>query len=157
MTGDGVTVRRGRPDDLPRILTLEQLCFEDPWPIGALIPELIADDRRRPLALEVAGVVEGYLMAWIVADEYHIVNLGVAPGGRRRGFGTLLLEAGLAEAVGSGCTSATLEVRVSNAPARSFYWRHGFRERGRRPHYYADNGEDALILTLDLEAEGHLS
>ncbi len=43
----------------------------------------------------------------------------------------------------------TLEVRLSNAPARALYQRFGFRPVGIRPRYYSDNGEDALIMTTE--------
>jgi ribosomal-protein-alanine N-acetyltransferase len=44
---------------------------------------------------------------------------------------------------------ATLEVRLSNEPARLLYQRFGFRPVGLRPRYYSDNGEDALIMTTE--------
>ena len=43
----------------------------------------------------------------------------------------------------------TLEVRPSNAIATNLYRKYGFRERGVRKGYYADNREDALIMTTD--------
>jgi len=48
-----------------------------------------------------------------------------------------------------GARVATLEVRLSNEAARLLYQRFGFRPVGVRPHYYSDNGEDALIMTTD--------
>ncbi|HSM38624.1 MAG TPA: hypothetical protein VK838_04760, partial [Candidatus Limnocylindrales bacterium] len=49
----------------------------------------------------------------------------------------------------------TLEVRVSNVAAQALYRRFGFEAGGRRPRYYTDDGEDALVMTtpdLDLPA-----
>ena len=43
----------------------------------------------------------------------------------------------------------TLEVRAGNAPAIGLYEKLGFREVGRRKNYYREEGEDALLLTLD--------
>src|SRR5213078_3750776 len=43
----------------------------------------------------------------------------------------------------------TLEVRLSNQAAKALYARFGFRPVGIRPRYYSDNGEDALILTVE--------
>lgn len=145
-----VTVRSAAPSDLPEILRLEQVCFGDPWPTLLLAEELVRDRRRRPLVAVTAGEIAGFLMAWVVADEYHVINVAVDPARRRRGLAGRLLEAGLAEAARDGCVLATLEVRQSNAGAIAFYEGHGFVLVGRRPRYYADNGEDALILSRNL-------
>jgi len=142
-----VVIRQGGVDDIAAVAVIEKLSFEDPWPLPALHSELKSDRRRRPLVVEAEGEIQGYLMAWIVADEYHIVNIAVRPEGRRGGLGSLLLEEGLDEAREAGCVLATLEVRRSNASAIEFYRGWGFEEVGCRKAYYADNGEDALILT----------
>ena len=134
-TGAPLVIREGRGDDLPRIAVVEQLSFEDPWPMLALRSELDADEQRRPLVAERGERLLGYLMAWVVADEYHIVNIAVHPGYRRGGIGDLLLDAGLEEARSSGCTMATLEVRRSNTSAIAFDDRRGFLEVGCRRGY----------------------
>ncbi len=145
---DTLVIRSGEPTDFGFVLRLEQLCFDDPWPVSAIVPELERGPMVRPLVIENDGQGVGFLMAWVVADEYHIVNVGVDPDLRRQGLATQLLAAGLTEAVEANCRIATLEVRVSNTSARAFYDRLGFHEAGRRPRYYADNAEDALILSL---------
>lgn len=144
-----IAVRAGGPGDLWSVSAIEQDCFGDPWPIPALLAELKPDDRRRPLVAEAGGDIVAYLMAWVVADEYHIVNLAVARDRRRDGLGTYLLESGITEARAASCRLVTLEVRRSNEAARGFYERHGFREVAVRPRYYSDNGEDALILVRE--------
>jgi ribosomal-protein-alanine N-acetyltransferase len=56
-----------------------------------------------------------------------------------------------------GASVATLEVRLSNVPARRLYEKFGFRPVGIRPRYYSDNGEDALIMTTEaLDSESML-
>ena len=47
----------------------------------------------------------------------------------------------------------TLDVRSSNDPAIEMYRKVGFRKVGLRPHYYADNGEHALIMGLKLKVK----
>ena len=47
---------------------------------------------------------------------------------------------------------ALLEVRAGNAPAQALYERLGFREVGRRPGYYSQPADDALVLALELGA-----
>ena len=41
----------------------------------------------------------------------------------------------------------TLEVRAGNLAAQELYRRFDFDVAGRRPHYYTDDGEDALVMT----------
>lgn len=98
------------------------------------------------LVAEAGGQVVGVFSGWLVAGEFEIDNLAVAAGWRRRGVGGRLLAAGLAEAYGRGAARAVLEVRSGNLAARRLYGRHGFGEAGRRPGYYRDPDDDALIL-----------
>jgi ribosomal-protein-alanine N-acetyltransferase len=49
---------------------------------------------------------------------------------------------------------AWLEVRPSNTAARALYESFGFQEVGRRPLYYADTEEDAILLALEWKEEG---
>ena len=72
------------------------------------------------------------------------MNVAVDPDRRRRGIGTALIVA-LLERVGPEA-QVTLEVRRSNGGAQRLYERFGFRSAGVRPRYYADNGEDAVIM-----------
>jgi ribosomal-protein-alanine N-acetyltransferase len=60
-----------------------------------------------------------------------------------------LLTEALAEAKRLGARLAFLEVRASNDGAREMYRRFGFEETGRRPRYYRDNAEDAILMTLE--------
>ncbi|MEX0761174.1 MAG: ribosomal protein S18-alanine N-acetyltransferase [Dehalococcoidia bacterium] len=91
--------------------------------------------------------VSGLVGLWFVLDEAHIVIIGARPSERRRGVGELLLIGGLEAAMRRGARVMTLEVRNSNQAARSLYRKYGFREVGLRKRYYADNNEDAVIMT----------
>jgi ribosomal-protein-alanine N-acetyltransferase len=93
----------------------------------------------------------GFLLAWEVADEAHLIDLIVAPGARRQGFGRALLETLLAHAKTRDLRLVLLEVRRSNSAARRLYTSYGFEEVGERTAYYAD-GEDALLFCLTLRA-----
>jgi ribosomal-protein-alanine N-acetyltransferase len=84
------------------------------------------------------------------AGEMEIYNIAVRETRRQRGYGRRLLVHALREAALSGCTRALLEVRAGNSAALALYTRLGFRECGRRKRYYADTGEDALVLCRDL-------
>lgn len=147
-----VTVRPGRAEDLAAVARLEDLSFDDPWSLDALLGELRTDRLRLPLVAEQDGEVCGYLMAWKVIDQLHILNIATDPARRRQGIGSALLAAAATAAAELGMQEITLEVRAGNREAISFYKGHGFVRRGLRPGYYQDNGEDALIMTLELPA-----
>ena len=63
------------------------------------------------------------------------------------GVGELLLIAAIEQALEHKADHLTLEVRVSNHVAQNLYAKYGFTRRGLRKGYYADNREDALIMT----------
>ncbi|MEN8005980.1 MAG: ribosomal protein S18-alanine N-acetyltransferase [Candidatus Krumholzibacteriota bacterium] len=151
-TDPGISVRAPRREDLARVVALEKRCFADPWEAEALEQELATDHLRLPLVAEVAGKVAGYLMAWKIVDQLHILNLATDPDLRRRGVGAALLLAAARKAVELGMEEVTLEVRESNRQARAFYQAYGFVPTGVRPGYYADNGEDAIIMTTGVRA-----
>ncbi len=82
----------------------------------------------------------------MVFDELHINTLAVAPDSRRSGLAAFLLRHVMAEAAGEGAGKATLEVRASNSAALALYTQLGFHVSARRPTYYTQPEEDALIL-----------
>jgi ribosomal-protein-alanine N-acetyltransferase len=91
--------------------------------------------------------VAGIVGLWFVLDEAHVVIIGNRPGDRRKGIGELMLIAALEAAMAHRSRVMTLEVRGSNKAARALYHKYGFREVGVRKRYYADNNEDAVIMT----------
>ncbi len=144
-------VRSARPGDLAAVQRIERASFGDPWSRDALFSELLADAMRLPLVAELEGEVCGFLMAWRVVDQLHVLNIATVPAARRRGVGTALLREAARLARGEGLREVTLEVRAGNHGARLFYAGHGFAETGLRPRYYADNGEDAVIMTAGVD------
>ena len=132
-------------DHVAAIAQLEMLCFSDPWSENSISYEL-----TNPLSLWLVAVedncVLGYVGSQTVMGESDMMNLAVDPQHRRRGIGALLVNA-LVEALrlrGSNCLS--LEVRTSNENAKALYARAGFIQIGKRPNYYRNPKEDALIL-----------
>jgi len=95
-------------------------------------------------------VLCGAVLCWLVVDELQILQVVVAAPWRRRGLGRHLLIAMLRRARAAGAGFATLEVRVSNTPARALYAELGFLFDAIRPGYYGD-GEDAALMTLHLD------
>lgn len=88
----------------------------------------------------------GYGGVWLSVDEGHITTIATAPEHRGQGVGELLLNGLIDQALDLGADMLTLEVRVSNVVAQHLYLKYGFRAAGKRPRYYTDNGEDALIM-----------
>lgn len=89
----------------------------------------------------------GYLVAWHVADELHVMNVATRSDRRRRGIGRALVDAAVAYARARRVRHALLEVRRSNRPAISLYRSVGFFAMGVRTRYYADD-EDAVEMVL---------
>jgi ribosomal-protein-alanine N-acetyltransferase len=99
---------------------------------------------------EMEGVIAGFLVARQIARELEILNFAVRPDARRRGIGHALIQFAFAWGKQLDAKSAYLEVRASNLVALEFYKRHQFQETGRRPRYYSNPVEDALVLTAHI-------
>lgn len=140
------TIRQRRPEDADAIERITSRSPEAarwrPESYGKL-PGWVAESET--------GVL-GFLFARIVADEMEILNLAVEPTDRERGIGGGLLDAALAHGRQAGATRVFLEVRESNVAARRFYERRGFVVTGRRPRYYHQPEEDALVMVRALDS-----
>jgi ribosomal-protein-alanine N-acetyltransferase len=153
---------------------LERQVFSRPWPESAYWHELEVNphasyfvlaprqaSHTRPSAgrwwrrlLSFAGPAKrewaevlGYAGLWMNCAEAHISTIAVAPELRGRGLGELLLATLIDHALSLGACIVTLEVRVSNVVAGALYAKYGFTRVGRRKAYYADNREDAWIMS----------
>ena len=89
------------------------------------------------------------IVAWLFVDEVHIATLATHPDFRRQGIARQLLLHVLQLAVKEGAVSSFLEVRAGNVAAQDMYHKFGYKESGRRPRYYKDNNEDAILMTLE--------
>ncbi len=144
-----LTIRRAVPADLDDIMAIEKASFPTPWKREAMQDELRGRKGTIYTAGELGGELIGYAGMWCYASEAHIMNLALAPGHRRLGFGEALLLDLLRRAVAEKANLAYLEVRPSNLGAIALYRKLGFRAVGFRPNYYQDTGEDAMLMTLD--------
>jgi ribosomal-protein-alanine N-acetyltransferase len=172
-------VEKMRLEDIPRVVEIERQAFPSPWPARAYRYEVSQNhlahyfvarcqDEERPYAgsAEEAGIlgrlqpwshrghsdqhrIVGYCGFWVVAQEAHISTIAVDPQHRGLGIGQLLLLTAIEKAMDLDATLVSLEVRVSNFAAQNLYRKYGFEVVGRRPRYYSDNREDALIMTAD--------
>ena len=142
-----------RPADVPAVIAVERLSFAVGWPHTAFERELSGNTMARYIVLEAAAAggasLAGFVGIWLMVDEAHIVTVAVVPEQRGHGFGRLLVHGLVSLARQNAMDVATLECRVSNTEARALYGDYGFYEVGLRKRYYADNGEDAVIMTTE--------
>jgi len=156
--------------DIAQVVEIDQLSFPLPWSAAAYRYELAQNEAAHfVVALDAASEarppwlgwlarrptprqVVGYSGFWYIVDEAHISTIAVHPIWRGRGVGESLLVNMLARALDLGAVAMTLEVRVSNYTAQKLYRKFWFEHVGRRKHYYRDNDEDALLMTVQLGA-----
>lgn len=133
-----------------QVALLENACFSSPWSLNAITSEL-----DNPLALWLVAVqgdeLVGYIGSQTVMDETDVMNIAVDPRYRRKGIAEGLICSLIEYLKNRGVHSLTLEVRCSNQPAISLYEKLGFAVVGRRPHYYSNPREDALIYRKEWE------
>jgi ribosomal-protein-alanine N-acetyltransferase len=134
-------------DDVPAVNRIERASFPVPWPDYAFRQELQTNRLAHYLVVRSGEEIIAYGGLWLMVDEAHITTFAVLPEWRRQGVGGRLMVELMRLARDLQANVMTLEVRLSNKPARALYARFGFRPVGIRPRYYSDNGEDALIMT----------
>lgn len=152
--GAAFRFRRMRAEDLERVMQIERDGFSHPWSRELLERELshvwstilVAEDPHERSAVGILG----FVIFWIVHDEVHILNIATAVESRRRGVGRALMNEAADLGRRRGATLSTLEVRRTNTPAVDLYRSLGYRQVGIRPNYYADEGEDAIVMVLAL-------
>lgn len=143
-------IRSMLPEDVAGITEIDGLVNPSPWSESRFRAEL-ENPRAHIDLLAVNGEIAAYICCWQVADEMEIQNVATAPGFRRLGYASRLLEHVLERAARAMVSRVFLEVRIGNMAARSLYESFQFQECGIRENYYADN-EDALLMECDLSA-----
>ena len=132
-------------EHVPQVAQLERECFHDPWSERSIAAEL-----NNPLSLWLVALHEqqvvGYVGSQSVMGEADVMNIAVSSRYRRMGIAQELVERLVSALNDAQVHSLTLEVRASNEPAKALYSKLGFEQVGRRPNYYRNPKEDALIL-----------
>jgi ribosomal-protein-alanine N-acetyltransferase len=134
-----VVVRRAGASDLAGIAQVQAASTEAAqWDVRDYLPY--------HLIVAVCGDrIAGFAVARRLAEgEAELLNLAVHTGFRRRGIGRRLF----AELTSGHPGDLWLEVRESNIAARNFYKNLGLREAGRRPGYYHNSGEGAIVMNF---------
>ena len=132
-------------EHVPQVAQLEKECFRDPWS-----EKSIAGELNNPLSLWIVAVdgleVVGYVGSQSVMGEADMMNIAVSSQHRQKGIAQNLVQRLIEALFDNEVYSLTLEVRASNEPAKALYSKLGFHQVGRRPNYYRNPKEDALIL-----------
>lgn len=143
--------------DIPPVLCIEDRSFSKPWGRDAFLAELSVEGGIRYLVRGLKGSIVdpvlGYVCIRVVLDEANLLRVAVAPEWRRKGVASWILQRAFAEAAARGAVTAYLEVRPSNHAAISLYENLGFTPVGKRPRYYPESGEDALIMRKPIKEE----
>lgn len=166
-----VRVRQATRPDLLAVLRIERASFDQPWPFAAFERYLgepaflvatagSARTDEDAYRFDESGdesneSVLGYVVADLVANHGrglgHVKDVAVHPDHRGERVGAALLKRALGVLEANGARSVKLEVRESNHPAQSLYDDFGFEHLRTVPRYY-DDGEDALVMVVDLDA-----
>ena len=140
-------ISRMREEDLEQVADIERRTFPDPWSLQGFREELDNPDAVYLCVREKEdGPVAGYCGFLRSFEDADIVNVAVDAPFRGRGIGREMLAQLMECGRRKGVENYTLEVRCSNAPAIALYEKLGFRAVGKRPGFYSNPREDALIM-----------
>lgn len=142
-----ITIERMNECHVAQVAALEKSIFSDAWSENSVRSELTNELSLWLVALD-GDIVAGYIGSQTVLGEADMLNLAVKPEYRRQGLGRRLVEELICQ-LDAHCL--TLEVRVTNEPAKTLYESMGFVQVGFRKNYYEKPKEDALILRKDWE------
>ena len=152
-----IMITRMTEHDLLEVVEIEETSGLSRWGWAAYYAELQGTNRDLMLIARIAPApiiehqrIAGYIVARESAGELHINNVAVRDQYRRRGVGIALLGRIMDTAKRLKVHVAFLEVRSGNQAARALYEKIGFRAIARRPDYYSDPQEDAVVMSLTL-------
>ncbi len=155
-----VVVRPMHPRHLRRVMSIERQLYPRPWSHSLFTEELARTDSRGYFVALASTdsrpwrQVVGYAGVLLQAGEAHVTTVAVDPAQHRRKIATHLVLSLLGWSRAKGAEVATLEVRAANRGAQRLYSAFGFAPVGARPGYYAETGEDAVIMwAYDLQGE----
>lgn len=149
MTISPLSFRAMNESDLDRVDLIERQASPHPWKIAHFVDSL--KSGYQCIVVENDDRIIGYAVLMLVVDEAHLLILTVAREYQGQGVGQKIMDYLTDLAVSKQCSTLLLEVRETNRVAFSLYLNSGFCEVGQRRNYYADTGEDAVIMALDLQ------
>ena len=145
-----VAIRGCRQEDL---VTVAEILAAAPgaanWSSGGL-QDALRLYASHFLVAELDSQIAGFAFGRSLGDEAEVLNIAVRLRYQRQGIGRALLEQLLASFRAAGISTFFLEVRESNTAATRLYDQFGFLRTGRRPDYYRDPVEAALVYRAEL-------
>ena len=155
---NSVHIRQLTLADLPQVMEIAAALPHAPhWPQSVYVNALNPNSTPPRIALVIAldesepGRVLGFTIASLLPPQAELETIAIAVAGQRRGLGRQLFCALAAELRSAGALHLVLEVRASNQPAIAFYRSLGFTQTARRPRYYTDPIEDAILMSLQIK------
>ena len=150
---DRYFIRRMKEEDLAAVLSIEALCFSNPWSDSTFHGEIQNTSVSFPMVVvrRPGDEVVGYIIFWQIRDDVQVNNVAVHPDCRGLGLGEAMMRYAIAKVRDAGATFMTLEVRQSNLPAMTLYRKLGFEIMGTRKNYYTKPDEDACVMALVLD------
>lgn len=137
-----IEIKSANLENIQDIVKIENACFSTPWTENSIAESLDNPASHFLIAYE-NGEVAGYIGVQIFSGEGYVTNVATLPEYRRQGIARALL----CEALKNEMEFLTLEVRESNAAAINLYSSLGFTEVGKRPKFYREPCEDAVLMT----------
>ena len=140
--------------NIEQVLAIEEISFKAPWSRTLFLEELACRTAFNYVVKltgsEKLEPVIAYICSRIISCEMSILRIAVSPEWRNLGIASWLLDKCFKMARDKGVTSVFLEVRESNSSAIALYGKLGFISVGKRPAYYPETGEDALVFIKKL-------
>ena len=142
------SIRLSNPSDLKSLLVIENNTNPSPWTEKQMQSSfdvghhsfLCEDNNKNVL---------GFVIYVAVEQEGHLLNIAVDKNYQRKGIGSILINHLKKQVQAMGINLLTLEVRVSNTNAISFYKKHNFIKDAIRANYYSKpKPEDALLMSV---------
>jgi ribosomal-protein-alanine N-acetyltransferase len=147
-------IRKAAAPDLAAVERIEREQFPNPWNreyytaelVNPISHFLVAESAPPGTAMGTSlSAIVGFMLFWRLAGELELHKIAVGSRWQRQGHASRLLEYFIRCGRSWGSERAVLEVRASNVPAIRLYEKYFFCLVGRRPGYYDNPAEDALL------------
>ena len=145
---------------------IENQCFPEDWGKTDFLKELRKKNAIYFIAYEKIDVEQniiehkkaalknkfiiGYAGIWFYEEFSEIVSIAVLKSFRRLGVGHLLIRKLINYAHSKKMKTINLEVEKKNIEAQNLYTQFGFESNGHRKKYYLHNGDDAILMSLNI-------